>query len=59
MYSKVINFVLDKFSLLTNILVFLDPNKVFVSLTPISIGLGIGIGIIGSTLALRKHVRNV
>lgn len=56
LYNNVIGFVLEKFSLLTNILAFLPVNQVFKTLTPVSIGLGIGIGIIGSFLALRKHV---
>ena len=56
MYNNVVGFVLDKFSLLNNILVFLPIEKVFATLIPVSIGLGIGIGILGSYLALRKHV---
>lgn len=56
MYSNVVGFVLNKFSLLNNILAFLPSEKVFATLTPVSIGLGIGIGCIGSYLALRKHV---
>lgn len=56
MYNNVVGFVLEKFSLLTNILAFLPAEQVFKTLTPVSIGLGIGIGIIGSYLALRKHI---
>jgi len=56
LYSNLVGFVLNKFSLLNNILAFLPSEKVFATLIPISIGLGIGIGCIGSYLALRKHV---
>jgi len=56
LYSNLVGFVLNKFSLLNNILAFLPSEKVFATLIPISIGLGIGIGFIGSYLALRKHV---
>lgn len=55
-YSNVVGYVLRKFSLLNNILAFLPAEKVFATLIPVSIGLGIGIGCIGSYLALRKHV---
>lgn len=54
-YDKVISLVMEKFSILGNILVFLPANTVFSTLIPVSLGLGIGIGIIGSALALRKH----
>ena len=56
LYSNLVGFVLNKFSLLNNILAFLPSETVFATLIPISIGLGIGIGSIGSYLALRKHV---
>ncbi|SEV82961.1 permease-like cell division protein FtsX [[Clostridium] fimetarium] len=56
LYSNLVGFVLSKFSLLNNILAFLPSETVFATLIPISIGLGIGIGSIGSYLALRKHV---
>ena len=56
MYQNVVGFILGKFSILNNILAFLPSEDVFKVLAPVSIGLGIGIGIIGSYLALRKHV---
>lgn len=55
MYNSVVGYVLNRFSLLNNILAFLPSEKVFATLIPVSIGLGIGIGCIGSYLALRKH----
>jgi len=54
-YSGVVNFVLGKFSVLQNILAFLPAKEVFNVLIPVAIVLGIGIGIIGSFFAVRKH----
>lgn len=57
LYPRVIDFVLDQFSILEGILTFLDVNSVFNVLIPVSLGIGLGIGLIGSSLTSRKHVR--
>lgn len=57
LYPKVITFVLEQFSILQGILTFLDVNSVFNVLIPVSLGIGLGIGLIGSSLTSRKHVR--
>lgn len=57
MYGKIINFVGQKFSVLSGILVFLDADTVFSFLVPVCALLGIGIGYFGSILTLRKHVK--
>ncbi len=54
-YAGLVNYVLSKFSVLKNILNFLDANAVFNVLVPVSIFLGIIIGIIGTFFAVRKH----
>lgn len=55
MYQSIIGYVLDKFSVLSNILVFMPVQDVFKILVPISIALGIGIGAVGSSFAVHKH----
>lgn len=55
MYANIINYVLAKFSILNNILAFLPASSIFRVLTPVTLGEGIGIGFLGSILALRKH----
>lgn len=55
MYANSINYVLAKFSILNNILAFLPASSIFRVLTPVTLGVGIGIGFLGSILALRKH----
>ncbi len=57
MYPVVVSFVLGHFSLLNRILTFMSVEQVFAQLIPISLLIGLGIGFIGSTLTLRRHVR--
>lgn len=57
LYPRVITFIVEQFSILENLLTFLDVNAVFSVLIPVSLGIGLGIGFIGSHLTLRKHVR--
>jgi len=48
---------MSKFSLLNNILDFLSVSKVYETLVPISLVLGVGIGFVGSYLTIRKHLK--
>ena len=57
LYPMVVDFVLEHFSILNKILTFMDVNDVFNILIPVSLGIGLGIGFIGSYMTLRKHVR--
>lgn len=57
MYSGIISFIADKFSALSDILVFLDVKDIFNVLIPVSIAVGVGIGFAGSVWTMRKHLR--
>ena len=57
MYGRIVNFVGERFSVLSGILIFLDEGTVFSVLVPICVCLGVGIGYIGSIWTLRRHVR--
>ncbi len=57
MYSKIITFISEKFDILADILVFLESNDIFRVLTPVSLILGIGIGLLGSLFTVRKHLK--
>lgn len=57
MYNKAIEFILEKFSLLNNILDFLPVAEVYKTLLPAGLLLGIGIGFVGSAFTIRKHLR--
>lgn len=57
LYNKAIVYIMSKFSLLNNILDFLSVSKVYETLVPISLVLGVGIGFVGSYLTIRKHLK--
>lgn len=57
LYVEVVKLVGEHFGALQNILQFTDVNRVFSMLIPISLGIGLGIGFIGSYFTLRKHIR--
>lgn len=55
-YSKAIVYIMDKFSVLSVFLTFLDVKVVFQVLIPLSLALGVGIGLLGSYITVRKHL---
>lgn len=56
-YSNIIGYVLNKFTVLSSILKFIPVNEIFHTLIPVSICIGVGIGFIGSFTTVRKHIR--
>lgn len=57
LYNKAIIYIMSKFSLLNNILDFLSVTKVYETLLPVSLLLGVGIGFVGSYVTIRKHLK--
>lgn len=57
MYNIVMEYVLERFSMLSSLLSFLTVEEIFRMLTPVSLGLGVGIGFLGSIVTVRKHLR--
>ena len=57
MYKKVIEYVLTKFSMLSSVVQFMSVTQVFEVLTPVALTLGMGIGLFGSVITIRKHLR--
>ena len=57
MYKKVIEYVLTKFSMLSSVVQFMSVTQVFEVLTPVALILGMGIGLFGSVIPIRKHLR--
>lgn len=57
LYNKVIGFVVEKFTVLAELLNFLTVEQIFTTLIPVSLILGIGIGFVGSFITVRKHIR--
>ncbi|WP_310601623.1 permease-like cell division protein FtsX [Anaerosporobacter sp.] len=56
-YNQAIAYIGQKFSILSNILHFLNVNHVFATLIPLSLAIGMGIGLVGSMITVRKHLR--
>ena len=57
MYERMIRFLLTHFSVLSEWLAFVSPEEIFRRLIPLSLGVGIGIGFLGSVLSVRKHLQ--
>lgn len=58
LYNRAVDYILSKFSVLENFMNGLLPvNQVFVFLLPIGLILGVGIALIGTISAIRKHLQ--
>lgn len=55
-YDNVLTYVTEKFSALNHLLQFLPVETIFGILTPVCLGVGVGIGFIGSITTVRKHL---
>lgn len=56
-YNNAIEYVNGRFSLLAGLFDFLPAETIFATLTPVSMGIGVGIGFLGSFITVRKHLR--
>lgn len=57
LYNVVLSYVMERLSMLSSLLSFVTVEEVFRVLVPISLGLGVGIGFLGSFTTVRKHLR--
>ena len=57
MYQKIIVYIADKFNFIGSMISFMPVHSVFETLIPISVALGAGIGLLGSIITIRKHLR--
>lgn len=57
LYTMVMDYILERFSVLTRLLSFLTVEEIFNVLIPVSLGIGVGIGFLGSMITVRKHLR--
>ena len=58
LYNRAVDYILSKFSVLENFMNGLLPvNHVFIFLLPIGLVLGVGIALIGTISAIRKHLK--
>lgn len=56
LYNRVILYMADRFEMLSKLLDFLPVETIFATLVPVSLGIGVGIGFIGSFVTVRKHL---
>ena len=57
LYDKAVVYIMEKFSILKNIITFLPVGNVYIYVLPIGLVMGIGIGFLGSYFTVRKHLR--
>ncbi len=57
LYGRAVGYILEKFSILNNIISFLPVMSVYRYLLPIGILMGVGIGFVGSFFTVRKHLK--
>ena len=55
-YNQALLYVAERFAYLSQLMQFLPVNEIFANLIPVCIGLGVGIGFIGSFTTVRKHL---
>ena len=56
-YGKAIAFIMSKFGVMASSISFASVSAIFVILVPMGLGIGAGIGLIGSILSIRKHLK--
>ncbi|POP34824.1 ABC transporter permease [Lactonifactor longoviformis] len=56
-YNQLIKYIQDRFHVFTAMGSFLSVQTIFHILLPVGLGLGVGIGLLGSAVAIRKHLR--
>lgn len=56
LYNYAMNYIVERFLVLSGFLNFLSVDEVFHFLIPVSLGVGVGIGFLGSISTVRKHL---
>lgn len=56
LYNYALNYIVERFSVLSGFLSFLSVDQIFKFLTPVSLLVGVGIGFLGSISTVRKHL---
>lgn len=56
LYNYALNYIVERFAILSGFLNFLTVEEIFGTLTPVSLLVGVGIGFLGSISTVRKHL---
>lgn len=57
LYGKIVVYISEKFNFIGSMFNFLPTTDIFEMLVPVAILLGVGIGFVGSTFTIRKHLK--
>lgn len=57
MYDNIVKYIIGRFSVVQSLFAFVPVGELFSVLIPVSAGIGIGLGLIGSLLTTRKHLK--
>lgn len=57
LYDKAVEYILNKFSFISSVLIFQPVGEVFRNFVPLALALGIGLGLLGSIISLGKHLK--
>ena len=57
MYEKILTYVAGRFKVVTTLFAFVSQEELFTTLVPVGLILGIGVGLVGSILTTRKHIK--
>ena len=57
LYNIIVEFIVQKFAVLSSFLSFLPVMEIFSLLIPVCFGLGVGIGFLGSIITVKKHLK--
>jgi cell division transport system permease protein len=57
MYDNIVQYIIGRYTVVQSLFEFVPIRELFSVLVPVSAGIGIGLGLIGSILTTRKHLR--
>ncbi len=57
MYDNIIQYIIGRYTVVQNLFAFVPVSELFSVLIPVSAGIGIGLGLVGSLLTTRKHLK--
>ncbi len=57
MYDNVVKYIIGRFAVVANLFEFVPVGDIFAVLIPVSAAIGIGLGLVGSVLTTRKHLK--
>ncbi|MBP3326703.1 MAG: permease-like cell division protein FtsX [Coprococcus sp.] len=57
MYEKILAYVVGRFKVITSIFAFVSQEELFKTMIPVGLVLGIGVGLFGSLVTTRKHLK--